>query len=537
MAAGRITPPSQQSPTSHWAEIALILLIFFIHGGAPVPHVNEAHYLAKAKHYWNPAWCAGDLFLESADPHLVFYWTLGVLTKWLSLPTVAWLGRLAAWTGLAWAWQRLSWQIVPVRYVAVVTALLLITLINVGHFAGEWIVGGVESKAFAYIFVCWALAELARGRWRAVWPLLGLASALHVLVGGWSVFAAMVVWMVEDKEVRPRFISLLPSLMLGGLLALLGIIPGLLLSQGVPAEIQAEANRIYVFERLPHHLAPLSLAPAELLTRASGFGLLLAAFVWLWRTCLRQQQPHDALQRIQRFAAASILIGALGLLWEVATWNQPTLSAKLLKFYWFRLSDIAVPLAIALSLGWLLNREHLPQSRATTILRAAIFVIPACLLFQTAANRGIDNTAPSDSKLADRFAWQEVCEWARTETPPGSLFLIPRQASSFKWYAERPDYFNWKDVPQDPASIVEWFRRFQELYFHENPWGERVAYNTIGEIGTHKLEELAKLHHIDFVIAEEYPPLGFPVVFENAWFTIYRTHHPATTAPESDPLP
>ena len=97
-----------QSPATRWLEIALILLVFFVEGGAPVPHNNEAHYLAKAKHYWNPAWCEGDLFLESADPHLVFYWTVGLLTKWFSLPTVAWFGRIAAWSSLAWAWQRLE---------------------------------------------------------------------------------------------------------------------------------------------------------------------------------------------------------------------------------------------------------------------------------------------------------------------------------------------------------------------------------------------------------------------------------------------
>ena len=51
------------------AEIALIFALFFIHGAAPVPEVNEPHYLAKAKHYWNPDWCSRDFFLQSADAH------------------------------------------------------------------------------------------------------------------------------------------------------------------------------------------------------------------------------------------------------------------------------------------------------------------------------------------------------------------------------------------------------------------------------------------------------------------------------------
>ena len=77
-----------------WLEIALIFVVFFVAGGAPVPHVNETHYLAKAKHYWDPAWCAGDFFLESADAHTLFYWPFGWLTRWFSLPVVAWIGPL-----------------------------------------------------------------------------------------------------------------------------------------------------------------------------------------------------------------------------------------------------------------------------------------------------------------------------------------------------------------------------------------------------------------------------------------------------------
>ncbi len=523
MARNRDISAQHQTATARWLEIALILVIFFVAGGAPVPHVNEAHYLAKAKHYWNPAWCAGDLFLESADPHLLFYWTIGVLTKWFSLPTVAWLGRIMAWGGLAWAWQRLSWQIVSVKYLSVVTAMLLVTLITWGNFAGEWVVGGVEGKCFAYVFVFWALAELARGNWLRVWPLLGVASAWHVLVGGWSVIAALVVWGLEDKESRPTLRVMIPALLLGGVLSLPGVLPGLMLSSHAPESIREEANQIYVFQRLPHHLAPLTMSRAELLSHSWRFGLLLAAFLWLWRACGRlPSRSLPQLVRIQRFAGSCVVFGALGIVGEFATWNYPALSANLLRFYWFRLADIAVPLAISLSAAWLFSLVVHRRTPAVLLLGIVAIVAPAALLLETAVLRGLDNTAPSDSKISDRFAWQEACNWAREHTPEDALFLIPRLGQSFKWYAERPDFFNWKDVPQDPGSIVEWFRRYQDIYMHENEWGEQVPYRSLGEVGTERIRELASLHGIDFVLAREYPPLALPVVFENAWFTIYQ---------------
>src|SRR5688500_15349947 len=66
------SPPASASPSAGgwgWAviEVGFIFVMFFVFAGAPPPDVGEAHYLAKAKHYWDPAWCRGDMFLESKD--------------------------------------------------------------------------------------------------------------------------------------------------------------------------------------------------------------------------------------------------------------------------------------------------------------------------------------------------------------------------------------------------------------------------------------------------------------------------------------
>src|SRR5262249_5826068 len=92
-------------------EIAWIFLIFFLFAGSLPPDVGESHYLVKAKHYWQPTWCVGDLFLESHDAHGMFSWTFGWVTRFCSLSATAWIGRLVIWLGLAWSWRRLSWVV------------------------------------------------------------------------------------------------------------------------------------------------------------------------------------------------------------------------------------------------------------------------------------------------------------------------------------------------------------------------------------------------------------------------------------------
>src|SRR5688572_21514817 len=188
------SPPAPQGLAQRLGEVALIALVFFTLAGDPPPHVNESHYLCRAKHFWDPAWCAGDMFLESADTQILFIWLFGWITKWASLSTTAWIGRLLAWALVAWAWQKLSWRLVPVRMASVLSAALFVTLNAQAQLAGEWIVGGVEAKTFAYALVLLALAELIDYRWNRMFMLLGAATAIHPLVGGWSTVICAAMW-------------------------------------------------------------------------------------------------------------------------------------------------------------------------------------------------------------------------------------------------------------------------------------------------------------------------------------------------------
>jgi hypothetical protein len=511
------------TPAGSWLEVSCILLLFYVVGGATAPHANETHYLTKAYHYWHPQWCAGDLFLESDNPHLLFYWTVGALTKWLTMPTVAWVGRLLAWAVLAWSWQRLSARVVPSRLVSVVTAVLMVTLLQWGNFAGEWVVGGIESKCFAYVFVFWGLAEMADGRWSRVWPLLGIAAAWHVLVGGWAVVAGLVVWGTESKESRPSVTSQLVPLLLGGVLALPGVLPSLLMTSNVPPDIVRQANEIYVFGRLPHHLAPLKLPPEELLGHAVRFGSLLAVAMWLWLFIRHRPgsgNTHHALERIQRFAAASILIATCGLLLEVALWYHPALAAGVLKYYWFRLADVAVPLAVALGLGWLMaDWQNLQPVLRTAI--AGLLVVTSLTLPQTALSRWWEPNPPAEGKVLAARDWQEACHWIRDNTPSTAVVLIPRLAQSFTWHAERANVCNWKDVPQDPTALVAWNDRYQAIYTYVDHWGERQAYRGLGELGADRLREFAAKYRFEFILTEEYPPVDLPEVFRNGSYTLY----------------
>lgn len=473
-------------------EVAWIFLIFFLFAGSVPPDVGESHYLVKAKHYWQPAWCAGDLFVESRDAHTMFYWTFGWVTRLGSLGATAWIGRVTTWLLLAWSWQRLSWAIVPRSLASLLSAGLMLLFLKHFHLAGEWIVGGVEAKGFAYVLVFLALEAVARNRWGAALILSGAAGAFHVLVGGWTVVAIGLAWLFAGRE-RPALKVLLPAAVLGLALALPGLVPALALNAGVPKEVTGEAARIYAFERLSHHLIYSQISAVNVVR----FQILVVAWggvAWI----LRRESATAALQRVVMGALAIALAGVVidQLLVLRANWVEQsaieyqTTAAAFLRYYWFRMSDSLVPVGLALGIVAGVMKLEATRPDAAALLKMVLILLAAGNLADAyysrklqpmpravlqpqptadAAERPWWRSQPklgaTETSIVQWFDdWQRVCRWVASETPSDAICLTPREQQTFKWYAGRAEVVSWKDVPQDARGIMEWKKRLDEVY-------------------------------------------------------------------------
>ena len=503
--------------TRRWlavAEVGLIFLVFFIHAGWLPPTANEPHYLSKAKHYWNPEWCARDFFLNSADAHQVFYWTFGWLSLWLPFPALAWTGRLLTWALLAAGWRTMSWAIVPTPLCSVLSAGLFVALNDRLNMAGEWVVGGVEAKGFAYAFVLFALAAITRNRWSLGWLLLGIASSLHVLVGGWSTLAAAVAWLSSPRE-RPPFRSMLPGLVGGAILALPGLIPALMLTRNVPPAVANQANVAYVFERLPHHLLPQTFPPQFL----ARHGMLILAW-----TLLCVFVPVDSRDRwLRRFVTVGIGIAVVGFLLSTLVQVDKQLAAKLLRYYWFRTSDAVVPLGVAVLATRFILRARDTGLRARYVgALAATMLIVTAHLSEIVLRRNRQMRPPADGHIASLDDWRASCAWARLHTPADSLFLVPRLSQTFRWYTGRAEVVTRKDVPQDAAGIVEWQRRIHDIYMGDMVDGAPMWRDSLAAVGTKRVVEVGQKYGADYIITEAQPPLALEVVGPAGAYAIYR---------------
>ncbi len=411
-------------------EIALVFVVFCLQGAWPVPDVNETVYPAQMKHAWNPAWAPHDLYLKSADAHGVVTWAVGWLSVLMPLPVFVWVGRVLTWWLLAWSWRRLSFALVPRPWWAVVSAGLFACLQERCQMAGEWVIGGLEAKGFAYVLVFLGLEMLVRNRWNTMLVSLGAAGALHVLVGGWSAVAAAVAWLAAGRE-RPRLGSLRWGLLGGFLLSLPSLWPALTLNSDATAEQMREANRIYVVERLPHHLSPQTFA-APLVFKML---LLCVAFVILWQTTPRD----DAWRRLAGFVLGAVAIAAVGWLLSMVTRPFDALYAGVMRFYWFRLIDAVLPLGVALGT----MHGIASQRRVNPVAANGWLGLVAGIALLHLASYAVDRPFPTrprtdrENKVPDYAAWRHVCDWVQHNTPADALFLTPRSAAELS-LVQRP---------------------------------------------------------------------------------------------------
>ena len=518
-------------------ELAGIALVFAASGAWPVPDVNEAVYVPKARHLADPAWAAGDFFLEAPDAHGVFSLVFGPLAAAVPLETAAWIGRVAGWLALAAGFRHAVSPLVAGTLPRLAAAAMFALALRQTMAAGEWVIGGCEAKVFAWALVLAAFGDVARAGWLRAWVAAGAATAVHPIVGGWAMLAiaatrGIAAWRGGSLEL-PRGPAAWLALAGGIAVAACGVVPALGLNAGATTAERVQGAFIYVVERLPHHLLPRTFAPG-LVARH-----VLAVAVWWLLERVVPATPER--RRIAALTGVAIAISAAG--WCIA-WAEPLFPdvvPGLLRFYWFRLADAVVPFALAVTAAAVLADGAACAAIAAGRSRWLRVAVAAALVADVAAQSshwplpGRAGLVPRADSQVVATEWREVCDWVRDHVPAGARFLTPRGAATFTWRTGLAEVVSWKNSPQDARSLIEWRRRFVDCFSRDGSL--TMVERSTAAFGATRLLEVAARYGADHVIVPTAmtcaEPLPFERLFANAAYEVYRLPPAGVTGPRS----
>ncbi len=568
-------------------DFLCVFCVFFIYAGSSVPAINEPHYWTKAAHFWDTNFGKGDLFLESGDAHWLFFASFGYLTQCMPMARAVWTGRFLTWIFLAIGWTMLGRSLwldganrekyeshrpiarlnVEAPLIASCWGLLWLVGLHYGHWAGEWVVGGCESKGIAYALIFAGLALAIQQRWTLAWALLGGAAAYHVVTGIWVIVCVATVSLVIDcckpTENCPKtssfqgFSRWFATHRAGWAVCLVGVIvgvvPAIAPDWGTDPVLANESAVELVYTRLGHHLAPTRFS----WMRWQNFGMqLVFASIVIWMATRSKWQKHGkpeanaqvltentglppstpaanvfstipmGMQLVIGWGLFGFAVALFGLLIDLAFGKAfPILTSKLLRFYLFRWNDVAMPMMIgSLVVSFAYGKlTFTPSPLGARLVAWTCVLVPGLILLGYRFDMNWNETIPagdkahfvaksdSESEQVKQFEdWLRVCDWIRSRSDPESLWLTPRRQQSFKWHTGRPELVCWKDAPQNAAAVVEWSQRRVDAYQYDKkkilqPWT------------TEKLWELHAKYGIRYVLLDrrvlgQIPPL-LPILY------------------------
>lgn len=481
---------------------------------------NELDVLTSALQSVDRTWLPNDWYLNlHVGYRRLFNWIAGSLVSELGFLPGAYVGRALVTLVLAAAFSALFAALRLRLWLALLVPALFLG--SQSLIAGEWMVGGFDTKTIAYAFVFLALAAFLTRRYALGFAAAGAALSFHVLVGLYALvcLAAATVassaWRVEWRTwLRHAW-----PLPLTGALGLIESAGPLLGEAGHEA---ARAWRVYVYFRNPHHLLPSVWPGHQWMVQ-----LMLATSLFLATWLIARSQ---ALRFLAAYALAGVALFAVGL-GLYATGNT-----MLLRFYVFRFPDVMVPFLSLLLLAGIVNQfmegrlglpgvtaERALRLRAVATRSAPILAAAVLLLALLHAVRTIAAGTPDNSRAA---AAAPALAWIAAHTPTQAVFLVDPTMPTFYTTARRAMFVSFKHVPQTPAAILEWYRR---ITLANNGEPQQAGFAAQDEISSNfqrlaadQVLALARSYDLAYCLRRTQYPLPLPIVYADRAFTLYQ---------------
>jgi hypothetical protein len=465
-----------------------------------------------AKAVFNDNWIPNDWYLNLEIIYrYLFNYTIGFFLETFGIiPTIV-VGRLISYLLIAMSIHRLLRIINGKSYNAIsyLALVLFFIFFPTGNGAGEWMVGGLETKVFAYAFSILALAMFLEKRMQLGFLFAGLTLSFHLLIGIYSLFCLIPIFFFNQRNTKNFYLDAVkafPIFIITGSIGIYGIVHQLFFSENSASNIGWD---IYVNLRVPHHTLP-NFFSFKLWIKMVIFTVINIGFI----IKLRNQK----IKLISYYALFSVIISLIGI---IVFWFSD--ANHNLKYYFFRFSDIILPLITLLNVSYFLNEKTKKYPRkAQNILSYTACVI--MLLFSVPKAKYFTANFTSNNIKFKAHTSDDVAmeNWVKNNTDNTKTFIVPPNMSFFYINFERSAFVTWKHSPQNEADILEWYCRLKLLNKNEDFQDRSEIIDNYYKLTKEDILNIAKKYpNANYFFTSSGTNLNFPVLFKSDKFTLY----------------
>ncbi|NJN74748.1 MAG: YfhO family protein [Limnothrix sp. RL_2_0] len=514
---------------------------------------NEVGKLMIAKQFVSPQWLPNDWYLNEPQTYQALFQIIfgKTISMWGFFATSV-LGRILTYSLISLGLVFIGREIRLRFSLLFASTIIFLGLGQSMPIAGEWMIGGFETKGFAYGFVLLAMWLSMKKKYLWTAPVLGLATSFHVLVGGYATIT-ILMWVLWEKiKHKNTFDWQFGNIFLASLLYLLTslfvLIP-LFFNLNDPAEVSnttlLEATYIYTFLRNPHHLDPFTWQKIRFLI----IGLHLFGVFYCWRfftnsLLISEQNSKDkqiateqrvALAELTAFSLIPFFLGFL-----VAPFDT---QGVFLQYYPFRLGSLMLALDTILLLACLLQVtqkevkftiENFIRSKRIALF-ICFFVLGLICLFPV-KNFTQELLALRQFPLGVEDLSAESLNaftWIKTNTPKDSVIISsPGQFVGFNWLTDRATIVKFKLVPSTEPYIIEWYKRLNNLSGHPESWRwNKTGFAMVDQLDQDyrkltktQVKALMQKYRSNYFFTDKTHQLDLAIAYENAEYRLYEDH-------------
>ena len=472
---------------------------------------NEMDIIPYAKStYYNglkPNWHINLQFPSS----FLFNWLLGFFLEGSNPFKIIIIGRIISFLLISYSYRLLTKALKLNLFLSTVSFFFFLYFFGNGiGDAGEWIVGGLESKVIAYSFAIISLASFLKKRYKTSFLFSGLSLSVHLLVGAYNIFCLIPLLVIIAKSNRTQFFMLLKASIYFFITGIIGVSEILSsLTNNTSKEVLERGWDIYVNIRVPHHLIPDFSTKTWVL-------LILLTIVNLY--FIKNKETIKKL--LAYYALFSVLILLIGLI------IFHFFDSHYLRFYFFRFSDVILPL-----ISILLLLSTISTAKYIIALAISCFVIPKSVQ-KSNIKEIVNKTSYDINHIKEKTEKdKQMTRWILNNTNENNLFIIPPENLYFRLNTQRNIFISWWMLPNQqeykstntiPQEMIEWYNRLKLLNLNTDFNNLRDVKNNYTKLDKHSILDIQSNYtNIKYILTPITMKLDFPIAKQTDYQLLY----------------